>query len=182
MEPPTPAETQPSPSVLDTLALAARDSEESLPSGPIPTTAGPLASPGVEAPGLPVAEMRATSSPADAPARADTDGVRRTLEAYRTAYEGLDVRAAADVWPTVDRRALTRAFSTLESQDVSLGECEIQVADATATARCQGTVRFVRTFGGRDPVNAPTGWLFRMRRAGESWTIEDVTGSEASRD
>ena len=69
----------------------------------------------------------------------------------------------------------------VESQALTLGECDIQVAQATATARCQGNVRFVRTFGSRDPVNAPTGWLFRMRKAGESWTIEDVTGTDAGR-
>ena len=65
---------------------------------------------------------------------------------------------------------------------LALGECEIEVADATAVARCQGTVRFVRAFGSRDPVNAPTGWVFRLSKSGASWTIEDVTGAEASRD
>jgi len=174
--------TSPTSSVAESQPLAGGDSAESRPADPIPTTVGPVASLSVEVPPLPMmTEMRAPLSPADATGIAETAAVRRTLEAYRVAYEELDVRAAANVWPTVDRRALTRAFSTLESQAVTLGECEIHVAQATATARCQGKVRFVRTFGGRDPVNASTGWLFRMRKSGESWTIEDVTGSEESR-
>lgn len=177
--------TLPEPSTDETFAAAVPASDESPLEDPIPATAVPPVSPGVEPAALPAVEMRAASRPADASgdsALADTDAVRRTLEAYRAAYERLDVGAAVNVWPTVDRRALARAFSTLESQAVRLGECEIEVADATAIARCQGTVRFVRAFGSRDPVSAPTGWVFRMRKAGTSWTIEDVTGAEASRD
>ncbi len=180
-DPSPPPATQPEPSTLDTLA-AVPASDETVLEDPIPATAVPLTSTGAEPAALPAVEMHAVSRPADPPAFADTDAVRRTLEAYRAAYERLDVGAAVNVWPTVDRRALARAFSTLESQDVRLGECEIEVADATAVARCQGTVRFVRAFGSRDPVNAPTGWVFRLSKSGASWTIEDVTGAEASRD
>jgi hypothetical protein len=184
-DPSTPPVTPAEPSTIETFTAAVPAPDETGLEDPIPATAVPAASPGVEPAALPAVEMRAASRPADvsdASVPADTDAVRRTLDAYRAAYERLDVGAAVEVWPTVDRRALARAFSTLESQDVRLGECDIEVAEATAIARCQGTVRFVRAFGSRDPVNAPTGWVFRMRKSGASWTIEDVTGAEASRD
>ena len=104
----------------------------------------------------------------------DTESVRQTLHLYQRAYERLDVAAAAKVWPSVDRRALARAFGSIRSQGLTFDTCDIQVADLNATARCRGSIEYVRKVGTTVPYAAQQEWLFRMRKAESEWTIADV--------
>jgi hypothetical protein len=83
--------------------------------------------------------------------------------------------ATAKVWPSVDRRALARAFSTLKSQGLTLERCDVSVEQSSATAHCTGTVRFVRKVGSPSPLVASQEWRFRMRKSGDDWLIEEVT-------
>jgi hypothetical protein len=106
--------------------------------------------------------------------------VRRALHSYETAYEALDVPAAAAVWPSVDRRALARAFDTLKSQGLDFKSCAITVTDGSATARCRGTLQIVRKVGNSMPLTAEQEWVFKMRRLGADWKIDDVAASQAS--
>jgi hypothetical protein len=105
--------------------------------------------------------------------------VRRTLHSYEKAYEGLDVAATAVVWPSVDRRALARAFDTLKSQGLDFESCAITVTESSATARCRGTLQFVRKVGNSMPLTAEQEWVFKMRRLGADWKIDQVTASQA---
>ena len=57
--------------------------------------------------------------------------IRATLGRYEAAYSGLSVPAARAVWPSVDQRALARAFDGLASQRVALGKCDVVVTGAT---------------------------------------------------
>ena len=107
----------------------------------------------------------------------ERDRVLRTLHEYEQAFEGLNVTATAEVWPSVDRRALTRAFATLKSQGLNFDLCEVQMLESTATARCDGTVQFVRRVGSQVPLTAQQHWVFRMRKFGNEWMIEEVTAS-----
>jgi hypothetical protein len=105
--------------------------------------------------------------------------VRQTLLSYEEAYEELDVTAAADVWPSVDRRALSRAFATLKSQGLDFESCAITVRDSQATVACHGTLQVVRKVGNAVPLKADQHWLFKMRRLAGMWKIDEVSTSRA---
>jgi hypothetical protein len=105
----------------------------------------------------------------------DESAVRRTVERYAHAYQDLDVDAAASVWPSVDRRTLSRAFAALKSQDLAFDACDITVDAARATASCRGTLQIVRRVGSPAPIRAEQQWVFRMRRLSGDWKIDDVS-------
>jgi hypothetical protein len=109
----------------------------------------------------------------------DENAVRRTLRRYEAAYEELNVSAAADVWPSVDRRALARAFGSLRSQGLSFEQCDVHVTGATAVARCVGTARYVRKVGSSTPFVEHHEWTFDMAKAGETWKVSTVTATDA---
>jgi hypothetical protein len=73
------------------------------------------------------------------------------LRSYAQGFEALNVPETARVWPSVDRRALSRAFTTLTSQDVTFESCSVSLAALSATAQCRGTVQFVRKVGNPAP-------------------------------
>ena len=137
----------------------------------------------------PIAEVPRGSltaaAPAVAPAIARADAaaeeyaVRRALNSYEEASEELDVAATVNVWPTVDRGALTRAFATLKSQGLDFRSCSITVNDTRAVAHCRGTVQFVRKVGSPVPLTSEQVWIFKMRRFGGDWKIDQVSASPA---
>jgi len=104
----------------------------------------------------------------------DKDQIDRALDQYRQAYERLDARAARAVWPGVNERALARAFEGLESQGLNFDNCEVDLADAAATAVCQGSARYVPKVGSKEPQVEPRRWTFKLRKSGEAWEIETV--------
>jgi len=128
-------------------------------------------------------EVVAVEKVAESPrASLDEDAVRETLQDYEHAYRTLDVVAAVDVWPTVDRRALARAFGTLKSQGLAFESCEVRVAASSATARCRGTVEYVRKVGSPAPQFGHQEWVFKMRKLGSAWKIDEVMASQVSAD
>jgi hypothetical protein len=110
----------------------------------------------------------------------ERDAVLRTLRDYAEAYGSLSVQETARVWPSVDRRALARAFTTLKSQGLKFESCTVDVAESSATAHCRGTVEFVRKVGTHEPLTVPQEWLFKMRKFGNDWMIENVVASQSS--
>jgi hypothetical protein len=99
--------------------------------------------------------------------------VAQVLDQYARAYGQLDVRAARKVWPTVDERALARAFASLQSQDVSFENCNVSVSGATATASCRGRATYVGKVGNRDKRTEARQWTFELRRdVNDDWQIE----------
>jgi hypothetical protein len=166
-----------------------------LPPGPAPAALARAVLPSaiVEAPllALPTAkpvEMAAVElpRPADAAPSSSTTAVveeravLETLEHYADAFAGMDVQATAAVWPSVDRRALTRACATLKSQGLTFNSCHIDVNATSATAHCRGTVKFVRKIGNPTPLTAPQEWRFVMRKLGAAWMIDEVTATRDS--
>lgn len=97
--------------------------------------------------------------------------MRSVLERYAAAYSSLDVDAAQRVWPGVNRGALTRAFDSLASQQVSLGECRIQVDGANAAARCAVTTTWAPKVGDGGKRTDVRNWLFELTRGTAGWEI-----------
>jgi hypothetical protein len=144
-----------------------------------------IAAPVAELPRPSVTMAPPATLPAVAPAVARADAsaeeyaVRRALHSYEEASEDLDVAATANVWPTVDRGALARAFATLKSQGLDFRTCSITVNETRAVAHCRGTVQFVRKVGNPLPLTSEQVWIFKMRRSGADWKIDQVSASPA---
>ena len=101
----------------------------------------------------------------------DEAGIRSTLTRFRTAYSQLDASAARDVWPSVDARALERAFQSLKSQDLRFESCKMTVTGARAQAACKGRTVYVPRIGDQSPRHTSRDWNFELRKADERWTI-----------
>lgn len=181
----SPPSTFISPSPVRT-ATAPPEPESALPSVPATNQPALAVAP---APPLPVPEVsralgttRATvplTPPTDsgAPARAivtPTQAIQGVLEDYRLAFNQLDVDSAHEIWPTVDRKALSRAFDQIEQQDIELETCDISVAGARAVASCGGTARYVPKVGTRKERIERRQWRFTLRQANGSWVIDSV--------
>ncbi len=100
--------------------------------------------------------------------------VRRVLSQYEVAYSSLDASAAKRVWPGLDSRARSRAFDGLQSQRVSLGQCDVSVTGAGARADCHGSADWTPKVGGGSRSEARS-WSFDLRKgdSGE-WRIVDA--------
>jgi hypothetical protein len=108
------------------------------------------------------------------PAVDDAGLVEETLHRYADAYARLDAGAARAVWPTVDQRALARAFEGLESQGIVFEHCDVTVAGERATAACRGRAQYVPKVGSREPLVARRLWSFRLEKAGAGWQIVEA--------
>jgi len=104
----------------------------------------------------------------------DAAAVRDVLERYADAYTGLDANAAADVWPRVDRAALTRTFKALAWQRLVLDACHLDVSAVAAQATCTGSTSWALTTGNTTPHTERRHWTFDFARAGSDWQIVDV--------
>lgn len=182
-----------------------RPAEEDQPSGPL----GEVADDFVASRSVPAARdagpamVQPTAVP-DTPVNADTRGrpappaatpasvvsipsgpdqqmrVQEVLRRYARAYGQLDAGAARAVWPSVDERALARAFQNLSSQQVSFDDCEIDIRGAIANASCRGQASYAPKVGKREPRTEPRTWRFELHRDGDAWTIENVDMRRAS--
>ena len=141
---------------------------------PLPSAPLALASPVV-----PPAPLAVTAAGAIAAVAADERAIETTLRRYEEAYERLDAKAASAVWPTVDRRALSRAFAGLASQSLDFRGCEvvIRAGASTATASCSGTAEYVQKVGDPRVHVEPRQWTFTLNKTQGAWRIEAVDGS-----
>ena len=124
--------------------------------------------------GLPL--VREAPSAAIIP-REDENRVATVLNQYARAYGQLDASAARQVWPSVNERALARAFASLESQNVSFDDCSIDVRGQTANALCRGSASYVGKIGSRQQRTEARRWQFALRLDGEAWKIETAQTS-----
>jgi hypothetical protein len=113
----------------------------------------------------------ATPVLAAVPEALDRRDVTATLNAYAHAFAQLDARAARAVWPSVDERALARAFAGLSSQDIAFDDCAINVDGARADAACHGTASYVAKIGKDERRIEPRTWQFHLERDGDAWKI-----------
>jgi hypothetical protein len=122
-----------------------------------------------------IASVAAPAAPpmAEAARYTPAAGIRDLLQRYEDAYDHRDVQTAAALWPSLDQRALTRAFASLDRQDVSFDRCDIDVAAAAerGSAVCVGTVRYVPSVGRGVEKAGRITWTFDLARSGEDWRI-----------
>jgi len=158
------------------------------PPPPVPTTADALPQPRVDASpltgvGASVAASSPPRPPAPAPrpepvreAPAAPDGASQeaailaVLARFEAAYSSLSASAARQVWPTVDERSLDRAFASLDSQQVSLGNCSLQMQALTARADCRGTTIWAPRIGGGRRTDRRS-WQFELAQSDGAWHI-----------
>ena len=122
---------------------------------------------------------------ADSPARVvpetiptaarEEDRIRSALASFQTAYTQLNAKAARAVWPTVDERALARAFEGLKSQQLVFDWCELIVRVAEASAACRGRSTFVPRVGAQSPRTYAAEWKFHLKKIEEEWRIDSAS-------
>jgi len=100
--------------------------------------------------------------------------VRAVLDQYAGAYGRLDVGAVRAVYPSVNERALAKAFSDLSSQSVSFDRCSVNIesSGATAKASCSGKASYVAKVGIKEPRTESRTVQFELKREGEAWKIQ----------
>jgi hypothetical protein len=104
----------------------------------------------------------------------DEHSILLVIEQYQQAFNTLDVGAATRIWPDVDKRALTRAFSDLEAQSIRLEDCGVTLASSAAQARCRGVATYQPKVG-RRPQQLTREWTFTLARTESSdWRIRAV--------
>jgi hypothetical protein len=126
-------------------------------------------------------EARKPQAAEAAPARPDPAGelrkqeqvVRELLERYAYAYERMDVQAAKALHPSLDDRALRRAFHGLNAQQVRLADCGVSFVGQGANARCQRSATY-RTKVGSQVLRYTNEWTFNLSRDDAGWQIVDA--------
>jgi len=136
--------------------------------GPRDRAAAPAPAP--EAPARPVSTSGNTVTDIRS---ADRDKVRSVLSRYESAYSHLDAAAAARLYPGVDRKALSRAFGTLSSQQIQFDDCRILVTQSTASATCAGKASWTPKVGGGAKEQARR-WQFDLKQVAGDWQIGSV--------
>jgi ketosteroid isomerase-like protein len=129
----------------------------------------PAATPGVLS--TPSPAPAAAPPPVAAAAATDERLVAATLRRFANAYQQLDADAVADVWPHADRRVLTRAFDSIESQQMYFENCDVQVSESGATASCGGWLTYVPKVGKKDPRSISRQWDFALQKGAGEWRI-----------
>jgi hypothetical protein len=178
---PTPSPTQvvasnTSSSLVDTPPRTAADVPAALPAG---TSGAPSVGgrPVVERP-VDVDFVAAERAPAAAVVT-PTSAIQRALAQYQTAYSQMDVAAVRRLWPTVDGKALARAFDQLRQENLTFESCDVGVNGRTALASCAGTAQYVPKVGNKSPRVERQQWRISLRQAIDAWVIDRV---EVSRD
>lgn len=97
--------------------------------------------------------------------------VRRLLDEYTGAFERLDVGATKAMWPSVDDKALERAYGQLSAQRLTLQSCGITISGSTANARCRGSATYQPRIGRRSVEIASREWTFDLSKKDTAWRI-----------
>ena len=162
----SPEPVEPAPVLESRVAplLASPPLPSGLPVDPRPVVEVPATPPRSEASVAPVPRL----PPPEA-------AIQTVLTRYRTAYRDLDAGAARAVWPSVDARALRKAFDRLEQQELIFDSCGIAVSGIRAVASCQGVARYVPRVGNKGPHDDRRLWEFTLNRVDDVWQIETVS-------
>jgi hypothetical protein len=155
------------PSAVSALYAAPIDSPP-----PLPTTPPLAYAEGV--PSAAVTPLPAVAPPEPTVVTSDTDAVRAVLDRYQSAFSHLDASKAKAIWPSVDEKALGRAFGQLERQEIVLDGCDVKVTDQRAVALCRGQASYVPRVGNKAARVEPRQWAFTLRKNGENWIIEAI--------
>lgn len=136
-----------------------------------------------QTPDEPAPSLASMSSPAPLPAVVPrppvpvdprTQQVVAVLSAYGRAWSRLDARAARAVMPSTDVSALTRLFSSLREQRLTLSGCRVGGSGGTATATCTATRRYRPRQGDHSTRVERGRWHFKVVRTPQRWIIAGV--------
>jgi len=158
-----PGSQAPVPAAAAVVSAPAGDRASSVREEP-PRTAEP-------APASPPVTAGSAGQPAPSP---ETRAVAQALNRYQQAFSTLDANAAQAVWPSVDVKALGRAFDQLDQQTFELQACQITIAGSRAEAACSGTASYVRKVGSKGVRAEPRQWRFTLRQDDNEWIIDRV--------
>ncbi len=147
-------------------------------------TVASIAGPGSRAPDLtPPAESAYLPRAASVPRPAGTQPTESNqqifaaIHQYERAYDRLDANAVRAVWPSVDARALERAFRDLKSQTLEFDRCDIDVASVRAKAACRGRATYETRAGEQAARTEPREWTFTLQKNHEAWHIVTATAN-----
>jgi hypothetical protein len=101
----------------------------------------------------------------------EEETVRNVLREYTLAFERLDVQAAKAIRPSLDDRALQRAFQQLDGQQLRLGSCGVSVSGRHANAQCRGDATYRPKVGTRVMTLREMEWTFSLSRENDKWQI-----------
>jgi len=127
-----------------------------------PATGAPTTSGGANDPAPP---------PVASPRELDTAAIETVLTQYRTAFANLDASAVAGFWPSVDSRALNRAFDQIEVQRFEFDRCTTDLKGTTAVTNCSGRARYTPRIGNKTPRVEPRRWTFTLDKVNGAWLI-----------
>jgi hypothetical protein len=183
------------PAAIGILAPAARDVAAANTSSPVGTPARTAADVPVPVPagtsGAPTDEGRpAVERPVSAdivaaerapavPVVTPISAIQRALGQYQSAYSQLDVAAVRRLWPTVDGKALAKAFDQVRQENLTFDSCDVGVYGRTAVASCAGTTQYVPKVGSKSTRVERQQWRISLSQATDAWVIDKV---EVSRD
>jgi hypothetical protein len=105
----------------------------------------------------------------------DDAAIRQTLQRYQAAYEGLNPAGAKALNPGLDVRKLTDTFKQYTSlkYDIQIGRVEINRDGQSASVAATVTsMPMVKT---GPPPTTRSNAVFRMRKTGDAWLIQDVS-------
>jgi hypothetical protein len=162
--------TTPPPSPGVTLPIADGGSSQALAMGAL-VSANVAAAPAKESAPPSSAPSAATPPPAR---EAATVGVQSVIDRYRAAFNSLNTGGISSFWPTVNERALAKAFEQLQAQRFDFDGCQIDVSGQFARALCSGTANFITKVGSKAPRTEPRRWTFHLSRAANGWIIDRV--------
>lgn len=97
--------------------------------------------------------------------------VLQILREYTRAFERMDVQAAKAVWPSLDDRALQRAYQQLDGQQLQLASCGVSISGVDANARCRGNATYRPKVGSRVVHVTEREWTFNLSRGESGWQI-----------
>jgi hypothetical protein len=115
----------------------------------------------------------AAATPAIVAPTSEEPAVRGLLAEFQAAYDRLDAEAAKDLWPSVDERALAKAFGNLESQTIAWDNCRIHLGSGKALAYCSGPATYVGRLGNKTQ-SRHLNWTFALAKAPGGWHIDTV--------
>jgi hypothetical protein len=147
----------------------------------VPSTAVPDLPVNADGRGRPAPPAASVASAVTIPAGPDQQvRVEDVLRRYARAYGQLDASAARAVWPSVDERALAKAFQGLSSQKISFDDCAIDIRGVVANASCRGQASYAPKVGNREARTESRNWRFELRRDGDEWQIVEVEARRQS--
>lgn len=137
------------------------------------TTEGDLRPAPLDRP-VPALSNAAPAPIAAVPTVTPTAAIQRTLQGYQSAFSRLDVNAVRQVWPSVDQKALAKAFDQLKSEDLTLENCKVTVTGANAVAACGGKTEYVPKIGSKTARVERHQWRISLQQVADRWVVHQV--------